>query len=168
MQKELNPDLFGESSVMKTRMVEPANPASTLSFQQVMQNDQKLGEIRAQVNGVTDQMGRLVAQVNEYMKASQIKFEKVHAALGQLEKNDQALALDNGHKLTQLNQKLGERKTLDLKIQEMIDRHNSVLKSYELRLSQLQKLIAEREQQINATQAALNEAKMEIARLKRL
>jgi chromosome segregation ATPase len=168
MQKELNPDLFGESSVTKSRVVAPANPASALPFEQVVQVDQKLAEMRSQVVAVADQMNRMVAQVNEFMKATQMKFDKIQAILGQLEKNDAALSLDNTQKLSQLNHKLGERKILDMKVQEMIDRHNTVLKSYELRLSQLQKLIAEREQQVMAATASLNEAKMEIARMKRL
>jgi hypothetical protein len=37
-----------------------------------------------------------------------------------------------------------------------------------MRLTQMQKLMAEKEAQLLTTQATLNEAKMEIARLKRL
>ena len=168
MQKELNPELFGESSVMRTRVVDSGNSASGMSHQQVMQVDQKLAEMRSQVGGVVEQMNRLSVQLSDFMRVSQNKFEKLQGSMVQLEKNDQALSVDNTQKLTHLAHKLGERKTLDLKVQEMINRHNSVLKTYELRLSQLQKLISEREYQINATLAQLNETKAEIARMKRL
>ncbi len=168
MHKELNPELFGESGVMKSRVVESGNPDSAVGMQQVMQVDRKVAEMRSQIGSIVEQMNRLVGQVNEFMKVSQIKFDKMQHTIQQLEGNDKALALDNTQKLNQLNQKLGERRTLDAKVQEMIDRHNSVLKSYELRLSQLQKLIGEREQQIVATTALLNQAKMDIARMKRL
>lgn len=166
MQKELNPELFGES-LSRTRLVETQTPADR-GFQQVLEVDQKMADLRADVRTAVEQMNAAMARIAEYMRVSQGRFEKLQAAIAVLEKNDQAVALDNTQKLTQLNQKLGERKVLDLKVQEMIDRHNSVLKSYELRLSQLQKLIAEREQQILASQGALNEAKRELARLKRL
>jgi muramoyltetrapeptide carboxypeptidase LdcA involved in peptidoglycan recycling len=65
-----------------------------------------------------------------------------------------------------LNQ-LGERKTMEMKMQEVVDRHNSVLRGFEQRLNQMQKVISDKEAQMIHAQAALNEAKMEIARLKR-
>ncbi len=167
MQKELNPDLFGESSTSKTRTVEAANPNASIGLLHVKEVDTKLAEMRTQMNVMIDNMNRFATQVNEALKTSHQKFEKMGQTIQRLEQNDQALALDNSQKLSQLGQKLGERRTLDGKVQEMIDRHNSVLKSYELRLNQLQKLIAEREQQIMNAQSALNEAKMEIARMKR-
>ncbi len=166
MQKELNPDLFGESGLSRSRHLETASP-SVLGTQQLKELDLKLAEMRMQVNATIENMNRFATQVNEALRQSHQKFEKMEQVVGQLEQGQHALTLDNTQRLSQLSQRLGERKTLDLKVQEMIDRHNTVLKAYELRLNQLQKLIAEREQQILSTQAALNEAKMEIARLKR-
>lgn len=167
MQKELNPDLFGEPSTSKTRTVEPPSPVATMGLLHVKEVDTKLAEMRSQMNVMIDNMNRFAVQVNDAMKANHQRVDKMGEAIRKLEQSDEALTLDNTQKLSQLAQKLGERRTLDMKVQEMIDRHNSVLKSYELRLSQLQKLIAEREQQIMNTQSALNEAKMEIARMKR-
>lgn len=167
MQKELNPDLFGEPSTSKTRTVEAPSPVATMGLLHVKEVDTKLAEMRSQMNVMIDNMNRFAVQVNEAMKANHVRVDKMGEAIRKLEQSDEALTLDNTQKLSQLAQKLGERRTLDMKVQEMIDRHNSVLKSYELRLSQLQKLIAEREQQIMNTQSALNEAKMEIARMKR-
>lgn len=167
MQKELNPELFGESSVVKSRVVDSQAPVEA-SFQQVLVVDQKIADLRNEMRTVVEHMQHAMKQVNEFIRASQSRFEKLQTAIAQLERNDQALSLDNTQKLSNLAQKIGERKVLDIKVQEMIDRHNSVLKSYELRLNQLQKLIAEREQQIVATQGALNDAKREIARMKRL
>ena len=57
---------------------------------------------------------------------------------------------------------------MDQKMQEVIDRHNSVLKGFEVRITHLQKLLSEKDSQVMSAFAALNEAKMEIARLKRL
>jgi len=42
-----------------------------------------------------------------------------------------------------------------------------VIKSFEVRLNHMQRLLADKENQMAASQAALNEAKMEISRLKR-
>lgn len=166
MQKELNPELFGESSVRKSRLVETA-PAET-GFQQVLQVDSKMADLRQELRAAVEQMNAMMARMQDFMRASVARFDRMQASIAQLEKNDQSLVHDTAQTLTQFNQKFGERRILDVKVQEMIDRHNSVLKSYELRLAQLQKLIGEREQQILAANGALNEAKRELARLKRL
>ena len=163
MQKELNPDLFGESGVAKTRVMDSASAG----MQQVLHIYQKLLEMRNQVAKSIEQINHVVGQFNEFMRTSHHKFEKLQAAVASLEARDRQLELETDQKLSQLNHRVSERKTIDNKIQEMIDRHNTVLKSYEFRLSKLQQLIGDREEQIHASTALLNEAKAEIARLKR-
>ena len=164
MQKELNPDLFGESGVSKTRVMDSASQ----NMQQVLQMDQKLLELRQQVGKAIEQINQVMGQITEFMRTSQHKFEKLQSAVGALESRDQQIVLESDQKISHLNHKVSERKILDNKIQEMIDRHNTVLKSYEFRLSKLQQLIGDREEQIRSSTALLNEAKAEIARMKRL
>lgn len=161
MQKELNPELFGESAG-KSRVFEA--PASN----HINVLEQKILETRGQIQHLAENMNKIVSQVNEFIKSSQVKFERMQQALQKLEQNDQALSVDATQKISALHTRLGDRRSMDYKIQEMIDRHNSVLRSHEVRMAQLQKLVSEKEAQAIAAQSALNEAKMEIARLKRL
>jgi chromosome segregation ATPase len=160
MQKELNPELFGETHA-KSRVMEqaPTNQMSVL--------EHKVLETRAQVQQMSDNLAKIVGQINEFIRGSTSKFERLNQAVQRLEQNDQALNLEAAQKINQIHNRLGERKTMDLKIQEMIDRHNSVLRSFEVRLAQMQKMMTEKEAQLVAAQSALNETKMEIARLKR-
>jgi len=161
MHKELNPELFGERG-LKSRVVEepPINQMVVL--------EKKVADNRQQMHQLAESMNRIVQQVNEFMKSTNHKFEKIYQALQRLESNDQALNLDSAQKISQIHNRLGERRTLEIKVQELVDRHNNVLKSYEVRMNQMQKLIAEREAQLISSQALLNETKMEIARLKRV
>ena len=160
MQKELNPELFGESPAKSRVFEQPA-------MNQVNVLEQKITETRQQVMAVNDNLAKVVGQINEFIRSSQAKFDRINQALQKLEANDQALNIEAAQKITQIHNRLGERKTMDLKVQEMIDRHNSVLRSYEVRLTQMQKLLSEKEAQLVSAQSALNETKMEIARLKR-
>jgi chromosome segregation ATPase len=162
MQKELNPELFGEAG-QKSRVFEA--PAQN---NHVHVLEQKILETRNQVHHLAEGLNKIVSQINEFIKSSQVKFERMQQALNKLEQNDQALSVDATQKISALHTRLGERKSMDYKIQEMIDRHNSVLRSHEVRMAQLQKLVSEKEAQVLAAQSALNETKMEIARLKRL
>lgn len=166
MHKELNPELFGEKKMAKAPATDAAaNLGNNAGY---LNTDRQIFELRSQNQVLHNQMEKIVASVNEWIKTSNARFEKQAALLTRLEQSHNGLATEAGQKISQLNAKLNERRTLDQKVQEMVDRHNNVIKSFEVRMNHLQKLLAEREAQVVAGQAALNEAKMEIARLKRL
>lgn len=167
MHKELNPDLFGEKKIAKSPGLESAS-ASVSAGANYLNTDRQIFELKAQNQAMADQMNKIVATVNELIKTSNAKFERQQALLSRLEHSHNGLATEAGQKITQLSQRVNERKSLDLKVQEMVDRHNNVIKSFEVRMNHLQKLLAEKEAQMISSQAALNEAKMEISRLKRL
>ena len=167
MNKELNPDLFGEKKSTKTSSLENSMSLATPGGN-YLNTDRQIFELRVQNQNLADQLNKVVATVNELIKSSNAKFEKQSSLLNRLEQSHNGLANEAGQKITQLTQRINERKSLDLKVQEMVDRHNNVIKSFEVRMNHLQKLLSEKEAQMISTQAALNEAKMEIARLKRL
>lgn len=169
-QRELNPALFGGP-----RRGQVVDGSMQPQLPHVIQNDQQIGEIKHQVSSISEAVGQLNSQLNEVNRVNQARFDKVQISverlqsmITKLEQNDHYIVNEAAQKFSQVNSRFAERKTIDAKIQDMIDRHNSVLKSFEMRLSQMQRVIAEKEAQILATSAALNEAKMEIARLKRM
>ncbi|MFZ4402844.1 MAG: hypothetical protein ACOYOK_01970 [Pseudobdellovibrionaceae bacterium] len=173
MQRELNPDLFGEGRAQTQRSTEAYSPAYHQNFTAPIAAapsdfEKQLSDVKNQFQQVLDQMQKLNGAWSEFSQHTHFKFEKIQQNVSRLEQNHNGFVLDSGQKLTQLNVRLNERKALDLKIQEMVDRHNSVIKSFEVRMNHLQKLLSEKESQMIATQSALNEAKMEISRLKRL
>ena len=170
MHKELNPELFGEKKTARS-----LNPSSGLdnaslagNSANILNTDRQIFELKTQNQALTDQLNKVVGTVNELIKTTNIKFERQQQMLVRLEQSHNGLAVEAGQKISQLTAKVNERKNLDTKIQEMVDRHNSVVKSFEVRMNHLQKLLAEKEGQMVAAQAALNETKMELARLKRL
>lgn len=168
MQKELNPNLFadfggqGAGGTNNGRVVEPVQSSSARVL------EDKIAETRTQVYQIAEQMNRMVLQINEYIKSSEKKFETLNAAIQQLEANDHALNKEAAQKISQIHMRMGDQKTTEHKVVEMMDRHNSVLKVFETRLAHLQKLLAEKDAQLVTAQAALNETRMDLARLKRL
>jgi len=167
MQKELNPELFGEkkrdTSARRESMVPPA-PSTDPAY---LNTDRQIFELKTQMMSVNEQLSKLTQAMNESNKNGHSRMERFQQSMSRLENSHNGLALEAGQKIQQINNKLAERKSLDIKIQEMVDRHNNVIKSFEVRLNHMQKLLAEKETQVAAAYAALNEAKMEIARLKR-
>lgn len=167
MNKELNPELFGEKKVVKSSVLE-SHPNLGTNNANYLNTDRQIFELKSQNHNLAEQLNKIVNTVNELIKTSNIKFEKQSHLLTRLEQSHNGLALEAGQKMALLSQRVNERKAVDLKVQEMVDRHNNVIKSFEVRMNHLQKLLAEKEAQMITAQTALNDAKMEIARLKRM
>ncbi len=167
MQKELNPDIFGDvmysQQAPKTKIIDNYKLAN-----ESLVNEQHYLNLKGQMLSLSETVSKMATQLEELQRTSYHRLDRMQQNVSKLENNDQLLAQDTTQKLNQVYNRLGERKSMDLKIQEMVDRHNSVLRSYEVRLNQLQKLLAEKDAQLLANQSLLNELKMELTRLKRL
>lgn len=163
MQKELNPELFG--MVSTSRYVQTSGDPEVRSQQSL---EARVFELKDQLHQQAEQFSTWASQITEFVKNTHMKFDRIHQTLGKLDQVQNSLTQETTQKFSYIQTKLGERRSIDQKTHEMVDRHNSVLRTYEVRMGQLQKLISEREAQLLQAQAALNEARMEIARLKRL
>lgn len=168
MKKELNPELFGDrGSSLRTQggVGAQAYPQGSHEW---MVTDRQIMDLRSQIQNIVEQVNKMAATVNEQLKNSAMKMERFQQQLTRLEQSHNGLAQESGQKMAQLNLRLQEKKALDLKVQEMLDRHNNVVRSFEVRMNHLQKLLAEKEAQAAAAQQTLQETKMELMRLKRL
>lgn len=165
MQKELNPELFGNSNSIPAKLKESEAPSLHRAAQQT---ELKVAESKAQIKQISDQMMNLVQQVNEFIKITQSRVDKLYLHAKHQDVQTEAFKNENAQKMSMVHARLNERKSMDSKVQEMIDRHNSVLRSFEVRMNHMQRLMAEKDALLVDAQAALNDAKMEISRLKRL
>ena len=164
MHKELNPDLFNEKKNSKSLSGEAGATNETAQ----MGIDRQIFDLRMQNHALTEQLNKLTSAMNEFSKNTNMKLDRHQQTLLRLEQNQNNVIFEAGQKFNQMNQKIAERKVSDAKVQEMVERHNNIVKSFEVRMNHLQKLLAEKDSQTNTMHAALNETKMELARLKRL
>lgn len=163
MHKELNPDLFNEKKNSKMNSAE-----SNSSDSAQLGVDRQIFDLRMQNHALTEQLSKMTAAINEFSKNTTMKLDRHQQTLLRLEQNNNNIIFETGQKFNQMNQKISERKISDAKIHEMVERHNNIVKSFEVRMNHLQKLLAEKDAQTNAMHTALNETKMELARLKRI
>jgi hypothetical protein len=124
-------------------------------------------ETKIQLMSLHEQVFKLSNQLNEHIKNQNLKFEKFVQTIHRLDQSQNLLALESGEKMSLLSGKISERKAIDFKIQEIIDRHNALIKAYESRLSYLQKVLNTKEAQLETATSTLNEVRMEMAKLKR-
>ena len=130
--------------------------------------DRQVLDLRQDLAQLSEELKKIFSQFQEFSKASHLRSERMQQQLQRLEQSHNGMIQETGHKLNHMGLRLNERKSIDHKIQEMVDRHTNVIKSFEVRMNHLQKLLADKDAQVLSAQAALNEAKMEISRLKRL
>lgn len=161
MAKELDPSLFGEGSWSASRTIE--KPKVSLEH---LEN--KIVDLRLQLREIKEEMHRWVMDTDDFKKATTTRLEQLHQRMNQVEQVQNRVSDEVVMKVSQLHHKIGDRGQYDRKVQDLVDRHHAVLRSAEMRMSQLQKIIDEKEASVVSAQVSLNEAKMEIARLKRL
>ena len=165
MQRELNPDLFGEN---RAPTEAPSFLPELTTEPHFLDVDRQILEIKAYLQKSDESARQNQAQWTDSLKGSHLKLERLQQMIARLENSHNGLAQEVGLRLTQMQQRIIERASYDEKTQEMIDRHNHVIKSFEVRMNQMQKLMQEKEVFLSLTLQALNDCKHEIARLKRL
>jgi len=168
MQKELNPDLFDDYKSASVVKENESFPPTSIVDPAFLNTDKQIFELRSQMQNLTEQINKVIHSFNDNIKVSNTKFDRLQSSQIRIEQIQKDLTLDLNQKVNILTARIAERKAVELKIQEMVDRHNNVIHNFEVRLGQVQKLLAEKEAQLMTTQGLLNETKMELARLKRL
>lgn len=165
MQKELNMQLFPKTQ--KACADELMNPAVETLINKAMITSEEVQLLRRQVLRQQDQITKMSSHFVEQNKNQQLKADRWVQALNRLEQSQSNYSQENNEKVAQLASRISERKAIDYKIQELIEQQNILLKTYEERFQKLQKGLAEKDMQINTITSHLQEAQVEISRLKR-
>lgn len=190
MQRELNPSLFGtKSSNDRSSSTGPAGPmdpafphqqATRISSQtslglkvpgpvppEFKMMEAALQQLRIQLQATEKRHEALVVQIQELARTTATRFERVSQALTRLEGSGAHQFQELNSKYSGIASKVNERKVQDAKVQEMIDRHNNIVRGFENRLTHMQRVISEQELQLHNAQAALEEARHEMQKIHR-
>lgn len=167
MQKVLNPELFGSESDFLNPSHQIISQGGPISYEQIKRLEDKFSTVLNQVNELKNSLTQLKLDHEKLQKNYILQNEQITRAIKILEKNDQTLVQQNQQKINHFNQKLADFKTLEEKTQHTMNRHQMLLKNYEVKLEQMNQLIEEKNNQILSFNSTLNLAKEEIARLKK-
>lgn len=189
MSRELDPNLFGGTSLGQSMGVgasahgsipshglQAAAPAPTTQPGRSIPYppiDMRVLEAQVlQIKAVLSQFDRridqMAAQIAETNRDNQSRLDRYGQQLLRLEDGIQRLTTDTSNRLASLAGRVNERKVSDSKLQDLIDRHNLLVRNFENRLSSLQKLASDQEQALLSAFAALEDARADLARLKRM
>lgn len=136
MQREINPQLFQQPTSSNAQ-----TPANKLVPQRI-ENDLK----------------ELAAQVHQLRMQNQLLERKVEQMTMQYQ--------DLSTKYAIVASKTNERKVADSKIQDLIDRHNTLIMNFENRMTHMSRIMSEQEMKLYNATATVEDARREIARLR--
>lgn len=125
-------------------------------------------QVKAILGQYERRLDQLTARQNELARDSQSRLDRLDNQMIRLEDGISRLTNDTSQRVAALAARINERKVSDTKVQELMDRHNLMVRNFENRLSAMQKLAADQEQALLSAFAALEDARAELARLKRL
>jgi DNA polymerase II small subunit/DNA polymerase delta subunit B len=162
MEKQLNPALFSANTSEKVSDSKSwyIDPASTLRFDRPVD--------RAEIKKIEERFDVVNDRVTETIKTATLKSEKITQRVAQVEGRVEALAQEIRSKYAQLSGRVTERNLMETEVQSMLDRHNTVVRNFENRMTQMQRLIENQQMLLMNSQAALEEARRELTRLKRI
>ena len=108
------------------------------------------------------------SRLEELTKLINLKTERLSVRQRMFEERQDEVASDFQKRLTSMVARYSEMPKIELKIQELLERQNQVIRTFESRMNHFRKVIDNQESQLFRALTELEEARREIARLKRL
>ncbi len=163
MARELQSDIFGD--------LKPAiDPAPRLPWQTeppvptfMTEQDWRsmlttVDQLRKKVSELESVQSQMQTRQNELVHATKVRIERIMGSCQRMDEVVKGFISDTSDKLQLMTVRLGERKLADHKVQDLVDRHASMLQTYEVRLQSLQKILNEQEMQLMNARSFLQEA----------
>lgn len=166
MSRELNRDLF--PSEKKPSQIEAQGEEAAASKEDLRVLSYQIETLWKKVKEMDPRLERTQTRVQELSSSCKLRFERVQSHLQRQAEGTQGQFGDMHAKVAQLLSKVNETRLAENRIQEIVDRHQQVVQSFEARLQQLKKIVSEQELQLSASRSELKDALKEISRLKRL
>ena len=185
--RELNPQLFGSSTVVEKigNPVDPLQPASSIMGRSAEMGagasarsvpypsidikafEHQLGILKVAMIQMDKRLESLTSKNEDLSRNTHQRLERFTQTLQRMDENQARLHQENTAKFAQLVGRVNESKIQDTKVTELMDRHNQIIRNFENRLLSLQRLVSEQEMALHNAQASLEESRNDIARLKR-
>lgn len=163
MSRQLNPGLFGE-------MTGAQNPSigddTFISSQFSLLEESPI--LVDMIEKLKKETADLKYLSQESQKVSSLKLEKLLGRLQLFEERLSMLQKELHEKFGDLVNRVREKSTNETKIESLIERHNQIVQSFELRLSQAQRLIDNQSLQLAKQQELIDDARRQIEKLKKL
>jgi len=173
MARELNRELFAsriapEAEGSAQVGAPPAGSAHYAKAEDIRSLYLHIESVSRRMKEFESRVEQMHTKVEINTDQSKQRFERVQGHFTRQTEMLQASFSDIHSKIAQVVSRLNERKLSENVVKEMVERHATVVQTFEVRLQQIQKVMSEQEMQLMNCRSELKEALQELARLKRL
>jgi hypothetical protein len=170
MARELNRELFGPRGGHGTETdVAATTPAPAYAkAEEVRVLHLHMETMARRMKEFESRVESMFTRVEDMTAQNKQRFERVQ---GHFQAQNEMLrnsTMEVHNKIAQVVSRLNERKISEGVVKEMVDRHANVVQTFETRLQQFQKVMAEQEMQLMHARSELKQALQELERLKKL
>jgi chromosome segregation ATPase len=168
MSRELNRDIFGElNSTQRPAQRPHAESAPAVSAEDLKIMSYQVESLSKKLKEFESKFEVLGSRWDEIAASTKLRFERIQSHFQRQGEAIQSNFREVHSKVAQMGTKLNEKRMSEASIKEMVERHSSVVQSFEVRLNQMQKVLSEQELQLLNSRAELKDAQKELARLKK-
>jgi chromosome segregation ATPase len=169
MSRELNRDLFGTpaNSMPRPNARSSAEVAPMATIEDLKLMSFQIDTLSKKLKEYEAKTESLASRWDEFSASSKLRFERIQGHFQRQGEAIQSSFRDVHAKVATIASRINERKMADVSIQQMVERHQQVVQSFDARLHQLQKVLSEQELQLMNSRSELKEALKELALLKR-
>lgn len=169
MSRQLNPGLFGDQTQSQSGFQgsSPGGSVGGLSTESFSFYDDSAFML-AEFDVFKKEFDRLKFDISEGQKTGNLRFDKIVQRLQLFEERLNLIQKETHEKWTELASRFRDRVNYDAKIESLIDRHNQIVQSFEVRINQAQRLIDNQSTQIAKQQQLIDDARRQIEKLKKL
>jgi chromosome segregation ATPase len=118
----------------------------------------KINTLQKQIKDLEAQIGFNSGRIDEVTKASKLKFDSLQKANKQTEAHTVVRHQSQQAHLAELSGKVTSQRLRDTKIEELINRQNQMVQTFEARMNDVKKVVSEQQYQIMNLKGALKEA----------
>jgi chromosome segregation ATPase len=170
MSRELNRDLFGETinTQLPSRPMAKRTevPTMTATNEDVKMLGYQVDTMMKKIKEFESRMETLASKWDEFSSTAKLRFERIQGSFQRQGETIQSNFRDIHSKIATVASRTNERKMSETGMQEMMERHQQVVQSFEVRLQGLQKIISEQEYQLLNTKSEMKDVMKEIVKLK--
>ncbi|MCH2532850.1 MAG: hypothetical protein MK008_00240 [Bdellovibrionales bacterium] len=173
MSRELNQNLFNKTENTTSTHSKPTSRPAAAEIAPIDKTDlqiiaAQMDALKKKVHEVDSRTVTLASRMDELYKATKLKFDKTQNHFLRMEEVVKRKILEMTETLGKLSGKMTAQQFSESKVTELVDRHTQMIQKFDIKMAKLQKVINEQEMQLHNSRAALQEARKEIERLKRL
>lgn len=109
-----------------------------------------------------------ITEQQEFLGEAKIKMNRLAQKVQNIEERLEALSTEMRANYAKLAARVVEKAVTESRVESFMEKHNQVLQNFERKMGQMTKLLEDYQNKIMISNAALDDARREIARIKKL